>query len=184
MLHQVAEWLGAIANLLKPNDEEARTGDQVRTELFAYLDKLEEQTREKGLLGGFVLHFCSLSTRYATGLFHTYDIDGLPRTNNDRESEFRDLQRRMLMTTGQKGATRRWLQRSGAWELIPHPNSFAETATALSGVDTEEFRQERERVRQHRLRFTMHTRSAKRSRSQLEQLRERWLNLPSRDSPV
>jgi transposase-like protein len=36
------------------------------------------------------------------GLFHCYDVPGLPRTNNDRESEFRDLNRRLLATTGQK----------------------------------------------------------------------------------
>jgi hypothetical protein len=183
ILHQIAEWLVAIANLLKPNDEAVRTGDQVRTELFAYLDKLEEQTRENGLLGGFVLHFRSLSTRYATGLFHTYDIDGLPRTNNDRESEFRDLQRRMLMTTGQKGATRRWLQRSGAWELIPRPDSFANTVTALATVASESFQQERERVRQHRSRFTQHTRSVRQSHRLIQQWQDQWCSLPSRASP-
>ncbi len=88
------------------------------------------------------------------------------------------------MTTGQQGATRRWIQRSGAWELIPHPDSFVETVTALSAVGRTEFRQERERVRQHRSRFTTHTRSAKRSRYQLKQLQEQWLNLAPRASPV
>jgi hypothetical protein len=44
-------------------------------------------------------------------------------SNNDRESEFRDLNRRMLSTTGQKGLTRRRLPREGAWELIPTKKS-------------------------------------------------------------
>jgi glutaredoxin len=56
-----------------------------------------------------------------TLLFHCYDIEGLPRTNNDLESHFRDTQRRLLRTTGQKGQTRRALQRTGAWELLLRP---------------------------------------------------------------
>ena len=183
-LRGVTNWLYHIADLLDPEGKEPRTGDEVRSELFAYLEELRQHTEGDGVMGSFVLDFYGLTSRYAVGLFQTYDIPGLPRTNNDRESEFRDLRRRLLMTTGQQGATRRWLQRSGAWELIPHPDSFAETVAALANVDKEEFHQERERVRQHRSRFTTHTRSAKRSRYQLAQLQERWLNLPPRASPV
>ncbi|MBT7080933.1 MAG: hypothetical protein HN929_05630 [Chloroflexi bacterium] len=183
-LQVVTNWLHHIADLLDPDGKDPRTGDEVRDELFSYLEELRQHTEGDGVMGSFVLDFYGLTSRYAVGLFHTYDILGLPRTNNDRESEFRDLRRRLLMTTGQQGVTRRWLQRSGAWELIPHPDSFAETVTALSGVGREEFCQERKRVRQHRSRFTTHTRSAKRSRWQLKQLQERWLDLPPRASPV
>lgn len=183
-LRQLADWLDHITVLLDPQDKPPRTGDEVRATLFAYLAELQQFTQGDGIMGGFALHFHALTVRYAAGLFHTYDIPGLPRTNNDRESEFRDLRRRLLMTTGQQGATRHWLQKSGAWELIPRPASFAATLTALSGVNKEEFRQERERVSQHRSRFTTHTRSAKQSQRQLKQLQEQWLNLPVRASPV
>jgi|GEM_PF-5751088 len=47
------------------------------------------------------------------------NLPGLPRSNNGRESEFRDLRRQMLPTTGQVGAVKRLLLREGAWELIP-----------------------------------------------------------------
>ena len=183
-LKQVTDWLYHIAELLEPEGKEPRTGDEVRTELFAYLEELRQHTAGDGIMGSFVLDIYGTTSRYAVGLFHTYDIPGLPRTNNDRESEFRDLRRRLLMTTGQQGATRRWLQRSGAWEVIPHPDSFDKTVAALSTVNRIEFCQERERVRQHRSRFTTHTRSAKRSRRQLKQLRERWFDLPSYVSHV
>lgn len=176
MIHQAAAWLVAIATLLEPNEQAPRSGDQVRAEL-------EEQMQGNAILDGFVLHFRDLSTRYAAGIFHTYDIPGLPRTNNDRESEFRDLQRRLLMTTGQKGATRRWVQRSGAWEVIPRPDSFAETVTALAQVAEEPFQQERERVRQHRSRFIQQTRSVKQSHKLIQQWQDLWCNLPSRASP-
>ena len=69
---------------------------------------------------------------YAPGLFHCYDVPGLPRTNNDRESDFRALGRRLLRTTGQKGLTLRIIQRQGAWELLPHPDTLHETIRIVS----------------------------------------------------
>src|SRR3972149_6484131 len=111
----------------------------------------------------------------ARGLFHSYDVPGLPRTNNDRESEFRDLNRRLLATTGQKGLVRRILQREGAWELIPRPASLEETTQALSQVDPDEVQKERHRGREHRDRFRLHTRSVKQSQAQLKRLEQRWV---------
>jgi hypothetical protein len=102
----------------------------------------------------------------------------LPRTNNDRESEFRRLNQQLLRTTGQKGTSRRLIQRSGAWELIPRPASLTETIQAISTVEPNEYQKERTRVRSHRNRFLLHTRSVKHSRKQLQDLKKRWLLLP------
>jgi hypothetical protein len=99
--------------------------------------------------------------RYATGLFHCYDIPDLPRTNNNRESEFRDLHRRLLRTTGQKGLARRIIQREGAWELIPRLDSLQATIQVISQVNPHDFRLERLRFLLHRNRFKFHTRSAR-----------------------
>ncbi len=77
---------------------------------------------------------------------------------------------------------KRIIQREGAWELIPRPNSLRDTVSALAHVDPYEFSQERLRIRQHRDRFRLHTRSAKRSRAQLNQLEQRWLALPLIDT--
>ena len=90
-------------------------------------------------------------------------MPGLPRTNNGREGEFRDLTRRLLSTTGQVGAAKRIVLREGAWELIPGPGSLFETIQAISQVDDNEFLQEQQRVLNHRRRFRLHTRSAKQS---------------------
>ena len=105
----------------------------------------------------------------------------MPRTNNDRESEFRNLNRRLLRTTGQKGLTRRILQRAGAWELLPHPSTLNDTTTALAHIATLDLRQEQQRVREHRGRFRLHTRSAKQAQAQLAQLVQQWVTLPTLD---
>lgn len=180
-LSEVACWLAHISELLDPEGKPSRSGEEVKKELFAYLDRLLEQTRETLILSAFAAQIYKTTTSYAPGLFHTYDVPGLPRTNNDRESEFRNLGQRLLRTTGQKGATKRLIHRSGAWELIPHPGSFPETVAALAQVNPDEFSQERQRVRDHRNRFKLHTRSDKQTRKQLEALKTRWLQLPQEE---
>jgi hypothetical protein len=181
-LRQAADWLQAIAHLLDPDDQPPRTGIEVRQELFTYLDTIPKECQLPPDLEYLYQAILKTTRNYAPGLFHCYDLPGLPRTNNDRESEFRDLNRRLLQTSGQKGLARRTIQRQGAWELIPRPDSLRATVLALSQVNMDDFRQERHRVRTHRQRFRLHTRSPKQSGRQLEQLTNRWLALPAQDS--
>lgn len=177
-MREVASWLAHVSELLDPEGKLPRSGEEVKRELFGYLNQLLEQTQETPTLFAFAAQIYKTTSNYAPGLFHTYDVPGLPRTNNNRESEFRNLGQRLLRTTGQKGATKRLIHRSGAWELIPHPSSFSETVAAISQVNPDEFSQERQRVRDHRNRFRLHTRSDRQTRKQLEALKTRWLQLP------
>jgi hypothetical protein len=181
-LRHAADWLEHIADLLDPEGKPYRSATQVRQELFSYLDDIDQESQDSPRLRRFCNKIRQTTLNYTPGLFHCYDIPGLPRTNNGRESEFRDLNRRLLSTTGQNGLVKRIIQREGAWELIPHPDSLRNTVSALSHVDPNEFSQERQRIRQHRARFRLHTRSAKRSRAQLNQLEQRWKALPPIDS--
>jgi hypothetical protein len=182
ILHQAAHWLEEISALLDPQDKPARSGAQVQQALSDYLDQIQVESQTDPQLQGFFHTLQKTTLSYAPGLFHCYDLPGLPRTNNDRESEFRDLNRRLLSTTGQKGLTRRLLQREGAWELIPRPNSPQAIQNALSQVDPVDFQIERQRVREHRRRFRLHIRSPKQSRAQLNQLEQRWAAIFSSDS--
>jgi hypothetical protein len=182
ILHRAAHWLAEISALLDPQDKPLRSGAQVKQALSDYLDQIHLESQTDPKLQGFFHTLQKTTLSYAPGLFHCYDVPGLPRTNNDRESEFRDLNRRMLATTGQKGLTRRLLQREGAWELIPRPDSLQEIQNALSQVDPVDFQIERQRVREHRRRFRLHIRSPKQSRAQLNQLEQRWAAIFSSDS--
>lgn len=177
-LRQGADWLHQISELLDPEDKLPRTGAQVQTALLSYLNDIRQQSQDNEVLAEFAEQIEKTTHSYQRGLFHTYDIPDLPRTNNDRESEFRGLNQQLLRTTGQKGGTRRLIQRSGAWELIPRPDTLAETVVAISTVEQSEYQKERTRVRSHRDRFRFHTRSVKRSQKQLQDLKEWWLQLP------
>ena len=182
-LRQAANWLDHIADLLEPEGKPLRSGAQVRQDLLAYLADIQPDNPNAPRLYGLWQTIHQTSLNYAPGLFHCYDVPGLPRTNNDRESEFRNLNHRLLATTGQKGLVRRLIQREGAWELIPHPDSLPDTIHLLSQVNPNDFRQEQQRVRNHRNRFRLHTRSAKQSQAQLKQLEQRWAALPPTNGP-
>lgn len=182
-LCQAAAWLAGLADALDPDGKPARTGEQVQVEWMACLTQIETQENSSPRLQEFSAKISKVSRSYAPGLFHTYDVPGLPRTNNDRESEFRRLRQRLLRTTGQTGATKRLLLRQGAWELIPRPASLAETSAAISHVEYDQFLQERQRVRMHRAPFRLHTRSVRQSEIQLKKLLQRWKTLPPTQSP-
>lgn len=182
LLCQVENWLEQIADLLDPAEKPLRSAQQVQKTLFAYLDKIETISNQQPGLQPFFQTIQKTTLSYAPGLFHCYDIPGLPRTNNARESDFRDLNRRLLRTTGQKGLTRRIIQRSGAWELLHRPDTLQDTILAFNHVAPQDFKQERQRLRQHRDRFRLHTRSANQSRIQLSKLELRWANLSPNSS--
>jgi len=125
----------------------------------------------------FGRHLDTVSRSYWSGLFHCYDMPGLPRTNNELESRFRDTRRRLLRTTGQKGQTQRTLQRQGAWELLPRPPTEAKVLGALRQTPSEDLAQERQRFAEHRQRFRMQSRSLRQTQAPFDHLRQRWLAL-------
>ena len=104
-------------------------------------------------------------------------MPGLPRTNNERESHFRETRRRLLRTTGQQGQTQRTLQRQGAWELLPHPPTEAKLQETLCQIPPEDLAQERQRFAVHRQRFRLQRRSLRQTQAQFDQLRQQWSTL-------
>jgi hypothetical protein len=50
-------------------------------------------------------HFLKVTASYAPGLFHCYDVEGLPRTNNDLEQLFGSTRHHERRGTGRKAAS-------------------------------------------------------------------------------
>jgi hypothetical protein len=182
-LRQAADWLHAISDLLEPEGKPARCGKEGRQELRASLERIDAQRRDPPSLQALCETIHKVTDRYDSGLFHVYDVDGLPRTHNDPESAFRDLTRRLLSTTGQKGWMRRLLHRAGAWELVATPQTLEETVALVASVEASELAQEQQRVRQHRRRFRFHVRAAKQATKQLEKLEQQWAALTTNSGP-
>src|SRR6516225_1235679 len=176
-LHQGAGWLRDMAYILEPSVPSPSSGAHVAGQLRDYLNTVLRLPEVTPTLETFRRHLDTVSRSYWSGLFHCYDMPGLPRTNNDLESRFRETRRRLLRTTGQQGLTQRTLQRQGAWELLPRPPTEAQLLGALGQMAPEALAQERQRFAAHRQRFRLQRRSLKQTRAQFQQLRQRWSSL-------
>jgi len=177
-LQQGAAWLHDIAYMLEPSAASPRAADLVARQLRGYLDTVRHRPDLSPSLARFGAHLDQVSQSYWSGLFHWYDVPGLPRTHNELESGFRDTTRRLLRTTGQKGLTQRTLQRQGAWELLPSPATEAHLCEALPHIPPADLAQERQRFANHRRRFAMQRRSPRQTKTQFTQLRRMWETLP------
>jgi hypothetical protein len=177
-LYQAAGWLQDISDLLQPPAGPV-SGAQIALKLRTYLDDLLAETELSPQLETFCLHLDKVSRSYWPGLFHCYDLEALPRTNNDLESHFRDTGRRLLRTNGQRGLTRRTLHRFGAWELLPRPPTLTDRISALRQIPTSALAKEQQRFRKHRQRFRLHTRSSRQLDAQFTRLRQSWFSLPT-----
>ncbi len=125
----------------------------VHSRLDTYLEQLQHRTDLNQPLLGFRKHLRNLTKRYAPGLFHCYDIPGLPRTNNDLESLFGRVRRQTLLTSGPHHAKQR-LHEEGAWLLFDILHNEHEQVERLSRVPLSEWRNERQRIQAHRVSFT------------------------------
>jgi hypothetical protein len=150
---------------------------QIAGQLRSDLDTVRQWPKVPPTLGAFGRHLDTVSQSYGPGLFHCYDVPGLPRTNNALESHFRETRRRLLRTTGQKGLTQRTLQRQGAWELLPRPPTEAQGLEAVCQTLPEELALERQRCATHRQRFRLQRRSLRPTQTQFNQLRQTWATL-------
>jgi hypothetical protein len=95
LVHQAAQILA---------HHEQRIGAQVREHYLAHVAQMQEQKADVGPLGEAIEHFCHITNNFAVGLFHCYDVEGLPRTNNDLEHCFGIARVHERRATGRRGA--------------------------------------------------------------------------------
>ena len=99
LVHRAAHELG--------NDREL-TGTGVRRRYAGVLDEVRaaaERAPDGGDLRSGLEHFLKVTASYEPGLFHCYDIEGLPRTNNDLEHLFGSTRHHERRCTGRKAAS-------------------------------------------------------------------------------
>jgi hypothetical protein len=125
----------------------------VQAQLAALLERLRQRTDLGDSLLSFRKHVLALTERYAPGLFHCYDIPGLPRTNNDLESLFGRVRRQTLLTSGPYHAKQR-LHEQGIWLLFDVLRNEHEQVQSLQHVSLVEWQDERQRMQEHQAVFT------------------------------
>jgi hypothetical protein len=85
------------------NDEQS-PGAQVRERYLAHVSSMQQQKAQIGPLGEAIDHFAQITANFAAGLFHCYDVEGLPRTNNELEHCFGVARVHERRATGRRGA--------------------------------------------------------------------------------
>ncbi len=95
LVHQASEMLA---------NPQQHTGTQVREHYLAHVRQMQEQKADVGPLAEAIEHFCHLTDNFAAGLFHCYDVEGLPRTNNELEHCFGVARVHERRATGRRGA--------------------------------------------------------------------------------
>ncbi len=106
-------------------------------------------------LSDFIPHLLKLTRNYWSGLFHCYQVEHLPKTNNDLEQVFGSFRHHTRRTTGRKKAPGSMIIRGSA-RLIAAVATRIKTFTAqdLALVDLGAWRHQRsqlESLRQTRL---------------------------------
>jgi len=91
-------WVHQAARLLENEDE--LTGSEVRQRMDDLLAEIRADQTTVGTLQPAVAHFLKVSASYWPGLFHCYDIPGLPRTNNVLEQFFGSVRYHHRRATG------------------------------------------------------------------------------------
>jgi hypothetical protein len=95
-------WVHQAATILE--NKENLKGDAVRDQLQSLLTTMADNQTQVGELTSAIEHFLKVTHSYFPGLFHCYDIEGLPRTNNDLEQMFGSWRHHQRRCTGRKAA--------------------------------------------------------------------------------
>jgi hypothetical protein len=156
-VRQALDWVKGIEAILDiplPTVEEAGSGgDAVALDLAHYLGPLADVTDLSPWLTQFRDDLLDVSERYWSGLFHCYNVVGLPPTNNDHESLYGQTKRQLRRQLG-VSELREPLLRRGAWTVFQvDAASPAELKERLAQVSWEDYSAERARYEQRQEQF-------------------------------
>jgi len=149
-VHAVAHGLG------NPLEERAAT---VRRRVNGLLGAMQRHRAKAGALAGAIDHVLKVTRSYRPGLFHTYTVPDLPRTNNDLEQLFGSQRYHERRATGRKTAAPSAVLR-GAVRLIAATATRVQVPTArdLGTANREHWRSLRQRLERGRRARTLRTR--------------------------
>lgn len=150
----------------------------VQSEVDAYLEQLSKRDDLNPLLHSFRKHLVALTERYEEGLYHCYDIPGLPRTNNDIESLFGRVRRQTLLTSGSHHTKQR-LHEQGAWLLFDLVQSEHEQLERFKRVSLEDWPKEWQRMLAHKATFTANRRFSRKPEKYLAELEAKAAKIAS-----
>jgi hypothetical protein len=185
-LRQAHGYLLEIARRLEPTARDAdaapATGLQIRARVEAYLDYLATACATGAVavwLRPKVEHLVTVLRRLGPGLYHCYDVPGLPRTDNDLEQFFRRVKADQRRITGHKRADA-FVVRVGGFAVYATAAATTPTASllqALAAVPASAWQRERAILRANQDRQTKMRRFRLHRAAYLADLEARWTQL-------
>ena len=149
-VHAVAHWLG------NPHEESAV---MVRRRVNGVLGAMQRHRLKAGSLAGALDHFQKVTRSYRPGLFHTYAVPDLPRTNNDLEQLFGSQRYHERRATGRKTAAPGAVLRGSVRLLAATATRVqAPTGRDLGAANRKHWRSLRQRLERGRRARTLRTR--------------------------
>jgi hypothetical protein len=144
-IEQAYRWVHRAAFILSNHEESSAT--QVRTEYEALLQEMVDHKATVGSLACAIEQFLKVTSSFAPGLFHCYDVPDLPRTNNDLEQCFGSVRHHERRATGRRGAVPGLVVRGSVRVVAALAARFScFTAEALRLRDYQLWRQVRKRL--------------------------------------
>jgi hypothetical protein len=122
-------WVHRAAHILTNGD--GAPGVPVQCRYQALLDEMRTQRAVLGTLAPVIDRFLKVTASYWPGLFHCYDVPGLPRTNHELEHQFGSARYHTRRASGRKGADPAMVVR-GAVRLVA---ALVTRLHAVSGAD-------------------------------------------------
>ena len=176
-------WLVEIARYLEPpaldTAEPPPTGAQIRARVEAYLDQLAATCAAGDVapwLRPKVEHLVTVLRRLGPGLYHCYDVPGLPRTDNDLEQFFRRVKADQRRITGHKRADA-FVVRVGGFAVYATAAETTSTTSllqALASVPADAWQRERVILRANQERQSKMRRFRLHRAAFLADLEARW----------
>jgi hypothetical protein len=154
---RVLDWVGGIEKVLDvplpTDDDPGPGGDEVARRLAHYLGQLAELSDLSPWQAEFRQDLFDRSERYWSGLFHCYDIVGLPPTNNAHESLYGQTKRQLRRQLG-VSELREPLLRRGAWAVLQlDVDTSTELRERLAQVSWRDYAAERARYERRQEQF-------------------------------
>jgi hypothetical protein len=176
VLRLVYAWVWKAAHIL--GEEGAATAAQARQQLGGLLGAMKRGAHSAGSLACGVRHFLKVTRSYWPGLFHCYDVAGLPRTNNDLEQFFGRHRYHERRSSGRKAASPALVVRGEARLLAAAATrQRCYTAEELAQADPQRRQQLREQLETRRLRRVQRRQFRRDPQAYLRDLEEKLLRL-------
>ncbi len=185
-LQRAHTWLCEIARRLEPTPEpqtgEPPTGAQVRQRVEASLAEGAAAIARGAVpdwLHQAVTHVQTVLRRLGDGLYHCYDLPGLPRTNNAQEQFYRRVKASERRTTGHRRSDTFVVRVGGFAVYAVAAADFTEAVlnSQLAGVSATNWLRERETLRANQERQTKMRRFRLHRDAYLADLEARWARL-------